>query len=67
MVVNAGDRVEVESERVGHLPRTGVVTGVRGALVTVRWDDGHDSTFAPLAGSMRVTRRADSSAQRKTG
>jgi len=50
MVVNAGDRVEVESERVGHLPRTGVVTGVRGALVTVRWDDGHDSTFAPLAG-----------------
>jgi hypothetical protein len=54
-MVNAGDRVIVDSRRVGQARRTGVVTAVSGTLVTVRWDDGHATTFAPSAGTMTVT------------
>jgi hypothetical protein len=53
-MVDVGARIEVESERVGAPPKTGVVTGVNGPLVQVRWDDGHESSFVPAAGSMRV-------------
>ena len=35
-------------------PRAGVVTGVNGSSVQVRWDDGHETSFVPTAGSMRV-------------
>jgi hypothetical protein len=59
MEVNVGDRVEVEGERVGQAPRCGVVTGVSGSLVTVHWDDGHQSAYAPAGGSMRVTGRGE--------
>jgi Domain of unknown function (DUF1918) len=54
-MVNAGDRVIVDGRRVGQARRTGVVTAVSGTLVTVRWDDGHVTTFAPSAGTMTVT------------
>ncbi len=53
-MVNAGDRVIVDGRKVGQARRTGVVTAVRGTLVTVRWDDGHITTFAPTAGTMTV-------------
>lgn len=53
-MVEAGDRIMVESEKVGVGPRTGVVTGVDGTMVRVRWEDGHESSFVPAAGSMRV-------------
>jgi hypothetical protein len=53
-MVDVGARIEVESEKVGMPPKTGVVTGVNGPLVQVRWDDGHESSFVPAAGSMRV-------------
>jgi hypothetical protein len=49
-----GDRVLVESEKVGVEPRQGLVTEVHGSTVQVRWDDGHETMFVPAAGSMRV-------------
>jgi hypothetical protein len=54
MVVDVGARVIVESEKVGAPPKSGVVLGVNGPLVQVRWDDGRETSFVPAAGSMRV-------------
>lgn len=53
-MVNVGDRIVVESERVGSPPRRGEVTAISGTMLTVRWDDGQESTFVPSAGSLRV-------------
>jgi hypothetical protein len=53
-MVAVGCRIEVESEKLGVEPRTGVVTAVHDALVRVQWDDGHESSFVPGAGAMRV-------------
>ena len=54
-MVEVGDRVLVESEKVGTVTRSGVVTEVDGRLITVRWDSGSQSVFIPSAGSLRVT------------
>jgi hypothetical protein len=54
-MVEVGDRVVVESEKVGTLTRSGVVMAVEGRLITVRWDSGSESVFIPSAGSLRVT------------
>jgi hypothetical protein len=54
-MVEVGDRVLVESEKVGSVTRSGVVTDVDGRLITVRWDDGSQSVFVPSAGSLQVT------------
>lgn len=53
-MVKVGDRIEIESQRVGLPPRGGVVTAVQERLITIRWDDGRDSTLMPKAGSLRV-------------
>jgi len=54
-MVEVGDRVLVESQKVGDVTRSGVVTAVDGRLITVRWDSGAESVFVPSAGSLRVT------------
>ena len=54
-MVEVGDRVFVESQKVGNVTRSGVVTAVDGRLITVRWDSGAESVFVPSAGSLRVT------------
>ena len=54
-MVEVGDRVLVESEKVGTATRSGVVTDVDGRLITVRWDSGASSTFVPSAGCLQVT------------
>ena len=54
-MVEVGDRVRVESQKVGDVTRSGVVTAVDGRLITVRWDSGAESVFVPSAGSLRVT------------
>jgi Domain of unknown function (DUF1918) len=56
-MVEVGDRVVVESEKVGSVTRSGVVTAVDDPLITVRWDSGSESVFVPSAGSLRVTGR----------
>ena len=53
-MVEVGDRVMVESEKVGQDPRSGVVTGVEGRIVHVRWDGGRETSFVPAAGAMTV-------------
>jgi hypothetical protein len=54
-MVEVGDRVLVESEKVGSAVRSGVVTAVDDRLISVRWDSGSESVFVPSAGSLRVT------------
>ncbi|MGA3354961.1 MAG: DUF1918 domain-containing protein [Acidimicrobiales bacterium] len=49
-----GDRVQVPSRKVGEAPRDGVVTGVTGSLLRVRWSTGEESTFVPSIGSLTV-------------
>lgn len=53
-----GDRLVVESERVGAPPREGEVVEVLGAgddvHYFVRWEDGHSSFFYPSGGSSTV-------------
>jgi hypothetical protein len=55
-----GDRLVVESERVGQPAREGEILAVhespRGTGYDVRWDDGRESSFRPAAGSARVIR-----------
>ena len=57
MKAHAGDRIVVESERVTQPPRRGVVEEViaeEPPRLRIRWDDGHESVFAPAAGAVRV-------------
>ncbi len=53
-----GDRIVVESERVGVKAREGRILEARqtptGPRYQVRWDDGHESTVYPHAGSARI-------------
>jgi len=53
-MVQLGDRVEVVARKVGQEPRRGRVTGLRGSLVEVRWDNGQQTAFVPAAGSLTV-------------
>jgi hypothetical protein len=54
---HVGDRIVVESERVASPGRTGVIEEVvreDPPRVRVRWDDGHESVFAPSAGAATI-------------
>jgi hypothetical protein len=57
-----GDRLIVESERVGASPREGEILEVLGSgdvvHYLVSWEDGHKSTFFPSVGSSTIIRRA---------
>lgn len=53
-MVKANDRVRVDGRKLGQGRRYGTVTEVRGALLTVRWDDGTTSTFVPAGGDLTV-------------
>ena len=55
----AGDRLVVEAEKIGSRRREGEIlevltVGAGGVHYRVRWDDGHESTFFPTAGSVKV-------------
>jgi hypothetical protein len=58
MNARVGDRIIVESEKVGQAPREGeileVIEASYGIRYRVRWDDGHESTIRPSAGSART-------------
>jgi hypothetical protein len=58
MTAKVGDRIIVESEKVGQKPREGeileVIDSPLGTRYRVRWDDEHESTFRPSAGSART-------------
>jgi hypothetical protein len=57
MELKAGDRVVAESESTERPPRFGVVQEVLGhSRYRIRWEDGHESIYAPAAGALqRVT------------
>jgi hypothetical protein len=58
MTAKPGDRIVVESEKVGQHDREGEILEVlespSGTRFTVRWDDGHESTFRPALGSALI-------------
>jgi hypothetical protein len=58
MTARAGDRIIIESERVGQHDREGeileVIEASYGTRYRVRWDDGRESTLRPSAGSARI-------------
>ncbi|MGO9334622.1 MAG: DUF1918 domain-containing protein [Acidimicrobiales bacterium] len=60
-----GDRVQVSSRKVGEAPRDGVVTGVTGSLLRVRWSTGEESTVVPSMGSLAVVAKQSGRGGRK--
>lgn len=58
MKIEAGARIRVEAESTERPHRTGVVTEVVGEKPApryrVRWDDGHESIYAPAAGAVSL-------------
>jgi hypothetical protein len=55
-----GDRIHVESGKAGEAAREGEILEIidheYGVSYRVRWDDGHESTFRPTAGTVHTTR-----------
>lgn len=58
MDARTGDRIVVESERVGQRDRAGEILEVIdtpfGRNFRVRWEDGRITEFRPTAGSARI-------------
>ena len=70
MIGKPGNRIIVESQRVGQLEREGEIlevmqTGVN-VRYRVRWSDGHESTLTPAGGIARVLPSAAASAGKTT-
>jgi Domain of unknown function (DUF1918) len=65
-----GDRVILESERTGQAAREGKIVEVLGAgevvHYRVRWEDGHESTLFPSAGSITIIHKASKAGRPKT-
>lgn len=53
-----GDRISVDSQKVGEPIREGVILEIiehdYGTSYRVQWDDGHESTFRPTAGTVHT-------------
>jgi hypothetical protein len=64
--VRIGDSVEAATRKIGQTPRTGTVTSVRGALITVRWDSGDETSLIPAAGTLTVIGAARSGPTKKS-
>lgn len=64
MGAKVGDRIIVESEKVGLPEREGTILEIieasYGTRFRVRWDDEHESTIHPTAGSARTEHPAES-------
>ena len=58
MVGKVGDRIVIESEKVGQPVREGEILEVTesayGTNYRVRWSDGHESEIRPGGGSARI-------------
>jgi hypothetical protein len=61
MDVKVGDRITVDSGKVGQAPRSGevleIIEAPYGNRYRVRWDDGHESTFHPTSGTIHTVER----------
>jgi hypothetical protein len=53
-----GDRISVDSQKSGQAARQGTILEViehdYGTSYRVRWDDGHETTFRPTAGTVHT-------------
>jgi hypothetical protein len=62
-----GDRIMVDSPKVDDPPRMGTVLEViehdYGTSFRVAWDDGHESTFRPTAGTVHTVSPAESKSE----
>ncbi|GIW20029.1 MAG: hypothetical protein KatS3mg065_0325 [Chloroflexota bacterium] len=58
MTAKVGDRIIIESEKVGQPAREGeileIIESPLGTRYRVRWDDGHESEIRPAAGSAKI-------------
>ena len=58
-----GDRITVDSQKAGEPPRLGTILEViehdYGTSYRVAWDDGHESTFRPTAGTVHPVEPED--------
>ena len=57
MTAHVGDTIVVESERTTQPQRRGVIEEILRedpARYRVRWEDGHETIFAPAAGAARI-------------
>jgi hypothetical protein len=58
VTASVGDRIVVESQKVGTAAREGKILEVLETTVginyRVHWDDGHETDFRPAAGSARI-------------
>src|SRR5438270_439666 len=66
-MADVGDRIVVASKGE---PRSGVVTSVNGAMITVRWDTGRETSLIPGPGVLSVVtsrRRTRSKRQPTSG
>ncbi len=65
-----GDRVILESERIGRAARAGEILEVMGAgegvHYRVRWEDGHESTLFPSGGSISIIHKTTKAGVPKT-
>lgn len=63
MIGKVGDRIVIESEKVGQHVREGEILEVfespLGVNYRVRWDDRHESEIRPSAGSARFVPAAE--------
>jgi hypothetical protein len=61
-----GDRISVDSQKAGEPPRQGTILEViehdYGTSYRVAWDDGHESTFRPTAGTVHTVHAPDAQA-----
>jgi uncharacterized protein DUF1918 len=60
-----GDRVQVHSTKGDWAPRVGVVTGVTGSLLRIRWSTGEESTMIPGPGALAVIGKVRKPASKK--
>jgi hypothetical protein len=63
---NVGDRVRFASRKVDEAPRDGVVTGVTGSLLRIKWSTGEESTVSPGPGAIAVVGKVRASSGKKT-
>jgi hypothetical protein len=62
MQAKPGDRIAIETEHVGEAEREGevleIIEGSTSVTYRVRWRDGRETLFTPVAGAMRIVERS---------
>ena len=63
ITATVGDRISVDSQKAGEPPRHGsileIVEHEYGTSFRVAWDDGHETTFRPSAGTVHTVHPAE--------